>query len=232
MTQKKKSAPKKVSGPAPATKGRARATAEDGPARPPATDGGARGRDARARRSRSTRRRSSRSCSTSASCARSATTSSCCPAAPTGRSTRSPTAISAGLKQRGAAADRRRGRAHRAVGAARLRRLRRPRVPARRARALRPRGPVERRAAGPARRPGRRADRGRRVLRRRVVKVFLGVVGRLKESYFARPRPSTASGCGRTARSTVHEAKDEAALLAALPAERPPLRVRRARRRR
>jgi len=50
------------------------------------------------------------------------------------------------------------------------------------------------------------------------VKIFLGVIGRLKEPYFVAAEDEYRKRLRPYCTLTVHEAKDEAALLAALPA--------------
>ena len=84
---------------------------------------------------------------------------------------------------------------------------------------------MERRAAGPDRRARRRADLARRGLRHRAaargsaaLKVVLAAVGRLKEPYFVAAEDEYRKRLRPYCTLDVREAKDEAALLAALPA--------------
>ena len=166
------------------------------------------------------------------SCARSATTSWCCRAAPIARSTRSPTASRSGSSTKGCARSAPRARApgqwalldygdfvvHVFLHSARehydLEGLWNDA----------PRIPID----VPARRahPGRRAVRSVAAC---LVKVTVAAIGRLKEPYLVAAEAEYRSGCARTARSRSRgEGRSRAARRAAR--ERPPLRVRRARR--
>jgi len=173
----------------------------------------------------STRRRSSPSCSTSASCARSATTSWWCRGAPTARSMPSPTGSTSGSRWRGCVRSARRARApgsgrcldygdfvvHVFLHSAREH--------------------YDSRGCGTTRRASRSRCRPRPASRRttpttaastptarRLVKITLAVVGRLKESYFVEAEEEYRKRLRPYCTLAVHEAKDAAAQLAAIPA--------------